>query len=168
MDIYQPAVRPLRKRNNHILPPDDISALLVFAILGLIRLTYDLSLLLNIVLFCVSGLDEEQHIDIIKNITGFLGEAVYLRCRYQGKDEIIGAQWKRQINSNVKKLAGFASNGVPYSFNDFEKPDSITNLTAKMIVSTVEAEGEYICEFETVGVYYSDIVFLTVLGKSSQ
>ncbi len=141
----------------------------MFAILGLFRWTYDLSLLLNIVLLCVSGSGEKQIIEITHNITAVLGEDVYLRCRYLGESEIQGAEWTRQYNSKIKSkpVAGFSEDG-PFSRKDFSHPDSVTNLTVKMSVSSVEAEGEYTCEFESEEAYYHDTVFLTVVGKPRQ
>lgn len=118
---------------------------------------------------CVSGPDGEQIIEITRNITAVLGEDVYLRCRYLGESEIQRAQWKRQFNSRVKskRLAGF-SNGHPYSREDFTHPDSVTNLTVRMNVSSMEVEGEYICEFESEEEDYFDSVFVTVVGKPRQ
>ena len=118
---------------------------------------------MNTVSLCVSG----PILEITRNVTGVLGEDVYLGCRYLGDSEIESAEWKRQMNSKVKskRLAGFA-NGRPFSRDDFSEPDSLTNLTVKMNVSSVEVEGEYICEFESEEEYYSDSVFLTVVGKT--
>lgn len=121
---------------------------------------------MNTVSLCVSGPDGEPILEITQNVTAVLGEGVYLGCRYLGKSEIVSAVWKRQINSKVKSkgLAGF-SNGEPFSRNGFSDPESLTNLTVKMNVSNVGVEGEYNCEFESKEEYYSDSVFLTVVGK---
>lgn len=85
---------------------------------------------------------------------------------YRGDGEIFGAEWRRRVSSNVrsKGLAGF-KNGIPYSRNGFSEPGSMTNLTVRMKVLGVEAEGEYICEFESDEEYYSNSVFLSVLGE---
>nr|XP_040047238.1 uncharacterized protein si:ch211-149e23.4 [Gasterosteus aculeatus aculeatus] len=103
---------------------------------------------------------------IHENITAVLGEDVYLSCTYVGESEIQDAEWKRQINSKMKskRLAGFF-NGEPFSRDGISKPDSLTNLTVKMKVSSVEVEGEYICEFEAQEEPYYGSVHLTVVAR---
>uniref|UniRef100_A0A3Q3FZR2 Si:ch211-149e23.4 n=1 Tax=Labrus bergylta TaxID=56723 RepID=A0A3Q3FZR2_9LABR len=93
----------------------------------------------------------EPHLDITHNITAVLGEDVYLRCRYMGEGEILSATWKRQINTRVKSrpLAGFTDDKPFSRSSDFSEPESVTNLTVKMNVSSVDTEGKYICEFES-------------------
>ncbi|XP_051253641.1 uncharacterized protein si:ch211-149e23.4 [Dicentrarchus labrax] len=122
-----------------------------------------LGLVLNVA-HCLESLDGE--VEITHNITAVLGEDVYLPCRYLGKSEIESAKWRRQINSKRKSagLAGF-DNGLPFNRTGFSAPDSITNLTVKMDVSSVDVEGEYICEFESTADYNSDSVFLTVVAR---
>lgn len=120
--------------------------------------------------FFLSGPGEEQILEITKNVTGVLGEDVYLSCSYLGESEIISAQWKRQIiaNSKVKarRLVGFLAENKTFCYDEsFSYPDSLTNLTVKMRVSSVEAEGEYICEFSSNEEDVSDSVILTVVGK---
>ncbi|XP_071400914.1 uncharacterized protein [Centroberyx affinis] len=101
------------------------------------------------------------------NITAILGEEVYLSCKYLGENTIISAEWKRQSNSKKsKRLTGFNENGKPFSRDsDFSIPASPTNLTVKMRVSSVEAEGEYICVFMTEDEDFSHSTFLTVLAR---
>ncbi|TKS80762.1 hypothetical protein D9C73_014865 [Collichthys lucidus] len=88
-------------------------------------------------------------IELIRNVTGLLGEDVYLSCRYIGESEVFSAKWKRQINSKVKsnsaqyrRIAGAISNHL-FGRDGFSKPASATNLTVKVNVSSVEVEGEY-------------------------
>lgn len=121
--------------------------------------------------FFLSGPSEEQIIEITKNITGFLGEDVYLNCRYLGESEIISALWKRQITINskvkIKRLVGFSAENKMFCHDDnFSFPDSRTNLTVKMSVSSLEVEGEYICVFESNEEDHSESIFLTVVGKT--
>ncbi|XP_070826921.1 uncharacterized protein [Chaetodon trifascialis] len=113
----------------------------------------------------IQGLGGEP-IETTRNVTAVLGEDVYLRCRYLGDSELESAEWKRQINPKVKskRLAGFR-NGKPFSRDGFSHPDSVSNLTVKMNVSSVEVEGEYICEFESEEENYSDNVFVTVVAQ---
>ncbi|XP_041851800.1 uncharacterized protein si:ch211-149e23.4 isoform X2 [Melanotaenia boesemani] len=108
---------------------------------------------------------EQTHV-ISHNVTAVLGETVYLSCTYLGESQILGAEWKRQLNakSTFKRLAGF-SNGKPFGRNDFSNPESPTNLTVQMRVNSVEAEGEYLCEFESEEEYFSGSVFVTVLAQ---
>lgn len=126
------------------------------------------SLSLDVVLLCVSGPAGEPILEVSQNITAVLGEDVYLSCRYLGESKIQDAKWKRQINSKVKskRLAGFA-HGVSFGRNGFSEPESVTNLTVKMNVSSVEVEGEYTCEFQSEEEDYSSNVFLTVVGKQA-
>ncbi|KAG7243099.1 hypothetical protein INR49_016474 [Caranx melampygus] len=109
---------------------------------------------------------DEPEIEITRNVTAMLGEVAYLGCRYMGEGEIQKAEWKRKSNSKVKstRLAGF-QNGQPFSRDSFSKPDSITNLTVRMWVSSVDVEGEYICQFETEFEEFSDKAFVTVVAR---
>ncbi|MED6282914.1 hypothetical protein CHARACLAT_003332, partial [Characodon lateralis] len=108
----------------------------------------------------------EEPIPVIAhNVTGVLEEDVYLSCEYQGSAQINKAEWKRRISSSkFKRLAGF-SNGELFSRGDFSKPDSPTNLTVRMKVSSVEAEGEYICEFQEEEENPFGSVFVTVIVR---
>lgn len=91
-----------------------------------------------------------------------------LICVYRGDSEILGAEWTRRINSQRKSkgLAGF-ENKIPYGRNGFSEPASMSNLTVRLEVLSVDAEGEYVCQFETEEEYYSNSVFLSVVGKST-
>ncbi|TMS07653.1 Poliovirus receptor-like protein, partial [Larimichthys crocea] len=107
-------------------------------------------------------------IELRRNVTGYLGKDVYLSCRYVGESEIFSAKWKRQINSKVKsnsaqyrRIAGAINNNL-FGRDGFSKPESATNLTVKVNVSSVEVEGEYTCEFDTEDENFSETVFLTV------
>lgn len=115
----------------------------------------------------VSGSGEENILDIAHNVTGILGEDVYLTCTYLGDSEIVSAQWKRQVDSKVKsrRLAGFTGHRLFSLDDDISAPDSSTNLTVRMRVSRVEAEGEYTCEFSSLEETISDSVMLTVAGE---
>ncbi|XP_034556382.1 uncharacterized protein si:ch211-149e23.4 isoform X2 [Notolabrus celidotus] len=56
--------------------------------------------------------------------------------------------------------------GEPFSRNsDISEPESATNLTVKMSVSSVKIEGEYLCEFETEEAFYTDSVYVTVVAR---
>nr|XP_020472508.1 uncharacterized protein LOC109969747 [Monopterus albus] len=126
-----------------------------------------LGLLLNVA-YCLGILGpSDESIEIIPNITAVLGEEVYLGCRYLGKSKIQSAEWKRQADSKTKfkKLVGF-SNDKPFSRSeDLSLPDSLTNLTVKMRVSSVDAEGEYICEFESEDENFPGSTFVTVVAR---
>lgn len=107
-----------------------------------------------------------MNFEIFPNITAVLGEDVVLICVYRGASKIFSAMWTRQITSKVKSkgLAG-VKNMIPYGRNGFSEPGSMTNLTVRMKVLSVDVEGEYICEFEAEEEYYSNKVFLSVVGK---
>lgn len=72
----------------------------------------------------------------------------------------------RRINSKVKSkgLAGF-KNMIPYGRKGFSEPVSLTNLTVTVTVLSLDAEGEYTCEFESEEESYSNSIFLSVVGK---
>ncbi|XP_038159269.1 uncharacterized protein si:ch211-149e23.4 [Cyprinodon tularosa] len=114
----------------------------------------------------ILGSGEEPTSVIAQNVTGVLGDYVYLSCEFQGKEDIQKAEWKRKISLNkFKRLAGFANNKSFSHFDDFSKPPSSTNLTVRMRVSNVEAEGEYLCEFEDKEENSFGSVFVTVYVK---
>lgn len=85
---------------------------------------------------------------------------------YRGDGEVSSAEWRRRINAKVKSkvLAGF-KNQAPYGRNGFSEPGSMTNLTVRVQVQSLDAEGEYTCEFELEEGYYSNSIFLSVVGK---
>ncbi|AWO98752.1 Hypothetical protein SMAX5B_019982 [Scophthalmus maximus] len=109
---------------------------------------------------------EEPRIEITHNIIAVLGEVVYLNCRYLGESEIQSSRWIRQINSKVKSkgLAGFL-NGRAFKRHDFSEPASLTNLTVQLRVSSVDIEGQYICEFESEEGVFSENAFVTVVAR---
>lgn len=127
-----------------------------------------MSLVLNVA-HCLEILDlgGEPVREITKNITAVLGEDMYLSCRYFGESEIQSAEWKRKSNSKgtFKRVAGFFFKDRPFSKDGFSVPDSITNLTVQKSVSSVDVEGEYICEFETEDENYSGSILLTVVAR---
>lgn len=107
-------------------------------------------------------------VEFTQNVTAFLGEEVYLSCRYLGEEgDLQSAEWKRQVNSRgtSKRLAGF-SNGRPFGRFGFSEPDSISNLTVVASVSSVETEGEYKCQFAREEDDYAYSVFVTVVGEA--
>ncbi|XP_029372764.1 uncharacterized protein LOC115052654 isoform X2 [Echeneis naucrates] len=126
-----------------------------------------LGLVLNVA-HCLEtpGPGEEPAPVIAESVTAVLGEVTYLRCRYLGNAPVEKAEWKRKINSKTKSkgFAGFR-NGQLYRSGNFSKPDSATNLTVSMWVSSVDVEGEYICEFETDTGEFSENAYVTVVAR---
>ncbi|XP_029963467.1 uncharacterized protein LOC115399947 isoform X2 [Salarias fasciatus] len=112
------------------------------------------------------GWSPESVLEVSPNLTAPLGGGVYLSCRYRGQSEILSAQWKRRVSSRskAKRLAGF-SNGKAFSRDDFSPPSSLTNLTVQMKVSSVAAEGEYVCEFQSEEEDFFESVFVTVVAR---
>ncbi|XP_017271743.2 uncharacterized protein si:ch211-149e23.4 [Kryptolebias marmoratus] len=108
----------------------------------------------------------EPTLVVSNNVTAVLGEDMSLSCRYLGGSQIQNAEWKHQINpqGKYKRLAGF-SNGEPFSRNNFSAPDSPTNLTIHKRVSSVEAEGKYICEFKEEEDIVDVSIFVTVVAR---
>ncbi|XP_014825168.1 PREDICTED: uncharacterized protein LOC106905082 [Poecilia mexicana] len=116
----------------------------------------------------IQGSGEEPATVIAHNVTGVLGEDVYLKCEYLGAGEIQKAEWKRKFNSQdkFKKLVGISGqNGKLFSRDGFSEPASLNNLTVRMRVSSVEAEGEYMCDFEEEAENSFSIIYVTVLAK---
>ncbi|XP_071214765.1 uncharacterized protein [Salvelinus alpinus] len=115
---------------------------------------------------CLDMLDMEEDMEIDRNVTGILGEDVFLRCQYLGQNDITDASWKRpdsRMKRSMKKLTGYKNNKAFSKDPDFSAPVSPTNLTVKMRVSTLEAQGEYICAFATDEEEITNSMFLTVL-----
>ncbi|XP_071352296.1 uncharacterized protein [Trachinotus anak] len=126
-----------------------------------------LGLVLNVA-HCLEIQDtgEDSALQITRNVNAVLGEVMYLSCRYLGDRKIQKAEWKRKISSKAKSkgLTGY-ENGQPFTRSYFSEPDSITNLTVSMLVSSVDVEGEYICEVETDTEDFSDTVIVTVSAR---
>ncbi|KAM9451857.1 uncharacterized protein ACWYII_011612 isoform 4-T4 [Salvelinus alpinus] len=117
---------------------------------------------------CLDMLDMEEDMEIDRNVTGILGEDVFLRCQYLGQNDITDASWKRpdsRMKRSMKKLTGYKNNKAFSKDPDFSAPASPTNLTVKMRVSTLEAQGEYICAFATDEEEITNSMFLTVLAR---
>ncbi|XP_008279194.1 uncharacterized protein LOC103356720 [Stegastes partitus] len=126
-----------------------------------------LGLVLNVA-HCLEilGLDGYPNLEVSRNVTAVLGEDAYLSCRYLGDSLIQTAKWKRQGNSKgtAKSLAGFRL-GKPFGRDNFSNPESLTNLTVQMKVSSVGVEGEYICEFESDEENFFASVFVSVVAR---
>ncbi|XP_052323563.1 uncharacterized protein si:ch211-149e23.4 isoform X1 [Oncorhynchus keta] len=117
---------------------------------------------------CLDMLDMEEDMEIDRNVTGILGEDVFLRCQYLGPNDITEATWKRpdsRMKRSMKKLTGYKNNKAFSKDPDFSAPASPTNLTVKMRVSTLEAQGEYTCVFATDEEEITNSMFLTVLAR---
>lgn len=107
--------------------------------------------------------------EIDRSVTGILGEDVYLRCRYLGRNDIVDALWKRQSDSRVKtkRLTGYNGKKAFNKDTDFSVPASPTNLTVRMNISSLDVEGQYTCTFVSDEEDITDSMTLTVLGKSA-
>eukprot|EP00063_Salmo_salar_P094963 XP_014069798.1 PREDICTED: uncharacterized protein LOC106612809 isoform X3 [Salmo salar] len=117
---------------------------------------------------CLDMLDMEEDMEIDRNVIGILGEDIFLRCQYLGQNDITDASWKRpdsRMKRSMKKLTGYKNNKAFSKDPDFSAPASPTNLTVKMRVSTLEAQGEYTCVFATDEEEITNSMFLTVLAR---
>ncbi|XP_075892561.1 uncharacterized protein LOC142895421 isoform X2 [Nelusetta ayraudi] len=115
----------------------------------------------------VAHCSEFPGVEFTQNVTAFLGEEVYLSCRYLGEEsDLQGAEWKRQINSRgpFRRLAGFF-NGRTFNRSGFSEPDSITNLTVVASMASLEMEGEYKCQFAREEDDYIYSVFVTIVAR---
>ncbi|XP_062409018.1 uncharacterized protein si:ch211-149e23.4 isoform X2 [Sardina pilchardus] len=109
-----------------------------------------------------SDMQDGDRIIFESSVTGILGEDVYLRCLYTGNESLLNSFWKRLGGS--KKLAGY--NGVrSMNREGFSAPASASNLTVKLHVDSLNAEGVYTCEFSTYEDQLESHVSLTVLVR---
>ncbi|XP_051966227.1 uncharacterized protein LOC127631877 [Xyrauchen texanus] len=99
-------------------------------------------------------------------VTGILGEEVYLHCLYTGQSEILLSSWNRLDSSNfAKKMAGYKFNKISFKRENFDVPASVTNLTVKMNVTSLDVEGEYTCVFNSDEDETKDNMFLKVIAR---
>ncbi|XP_063060713.1 uncharacterized protein si:ch211-149e23.4 [Engraulis encrasicolus] len=108
------------------------------------------------------ALSSDMHDVEERNVTATLGEDVYLPCLYTGNpnDTVFTGTWRR--SGSQKKLVVHYGMKVRAT-HGFSLPASIHNLTVRMQVRTVEAEGSYTCEFNTLDGFVMHQVSLTVL-----
>ncbi|CAL8352766.1 unnamed protein product [Lota lota] len=103
-----------------------------------------------------------SEVEIQSNLIAVLGEEVRLRCLYHGNASITGSVWKRLKNTRVHRLAGFVNGTAFRRVARYSYPASPTNLTMQMRVSGLDAEGEYICTFESQDEEFTQSMFLEV------
>ncbi|KAK1786014.1 hypothetical protein P4O66_017557 [Electrophorus voltai] len=100
------------------------------------------------------------------HVTGVLGEDVYLNCQYTGKDEIEYSSWNRMDSSKSStRMAGFKYGRISFSKESFSSPASITNLTVKVHLDSLDMEGHYACVFSSDDWEWKESLFLTVLAQ---
>ncbi|XP_010891948.2 uncharacterized protein si:ch211-149e23.4 [Esox lucius] len=117
---------------------------------------------------CLDMIDIKGDLEIEHEVTGILGEDVFLHCHYLGQKDITDASWKGPesgIKRSRKKLSGYKNNNPFSNDPDFSIPASPTNLTVRLRVSSLEVQGEYTCMFETDTDEWTDSMFLTVLAQ---
>ncbi|XP_066518552.1 uncharacterized protein si:ch211-149e23.4 [Hoplias malabaricus] len=92
---------------------------------------------------------ESQDVMPDQHVTGVLGEEVYLHCFYTGKHEILASSWNRlNFRQLEKKIAGYKFGGAPFTYKEsFSIPMSLTNLTVKVSIDSLDMEGQYTCGF---------------------
>ncbi|KAF7699823.1 uncharacterized protein si:ch211-149e23.4 [Silurus meridionalis] len=103
---------------------------------------------------------------IERHVTGVLGEEVNLHCLYTGKLNVSHSFWKRRDSTGqrAKLLAGY-KNGKPFAKDNFSTPASITNLTVKMDINSLEAAGVYTCLFSIDDDEIMETVILSVIAR---
>ncbi|XP_060799702.1 uncharacterized protein si:ch211-149e23.4 isoform X2 [Neoarius graeffei] len=106
-----------------------------------------------------------RDITIDHNVTGVLGEEVYLHCLYSGKHHISDSSWKRLDSGNRAKMMAGYKNGKPFAKDNFSIPASHTNLTVKVSINSLEIEGQYICVFSTDEEEMMYNLFLSVIAQ---
>ncbi|XP_036414897.1 uncharacterized protein si:ch211-149e23.4 [Colossoma macropomum] len=107
-----------------------------------------------------------RNIVLEQNVTGVLGEEVYLRCLYKGPNNITYSSWNRlESSTNEKKMAGYRHGGKPFRKDSFSTPASITNLTVKVAIDSLDMEGRYTCAFSSDEEEIKETMFLTVIAR---
>ncbi|KAL0973178.1 hypothetical protein UPYG_G00199960 [Umbra pygmaea] len=116
---------------------------------------------------CLDMSGIETDIEIENPVTGILGEDIFLRCLYLGENDITDASWRRLDirTKRMKKLTGYKNTGPFTNDPEFSVPASPTNLTVKVRVSSLEAQGMYTCVFATDEEEITKSMFLTVLAQ---
>lgn len=66
--------------------------------------------------------------------------------------------------NRAKMMAGY-KNGRPFVKDNFCTPASLTNLTVKVSINSLEVEGQYACVFSTDEEEIMDSLLLNVIGK---
>ncbi|XP_065137580.1 uncharacterized protein [Paramisgurnus dabryanus] len=109
--------------------------------------------------------DSPSDLVLDKTVTGILGEEVYLHCMYTGQYTVMFSSWNRLDSSNhARKMAGYIGNNALNKEN-FGVPASITNLTVKMSIESLDVEGEYTCVFNSAEDETKDTMFLSVIAR---
>ncbi|XP_051534616.1 uncharacterized protein LOC127429544 [Myxocyprinus asiaticus] len=99
-------------------------------------------------------------------VTGILGEEVYLHCLYTGQSKILLSSWNRLDSSkSAKKMAGYKFNNISFKRENFDFPASVTNLTVKVNVTSLDVEGEYTCVFNSDEDETKDNMLLKVIAR---
>ncbi|XP_064158816.1 uncharacterized protein si:ch211-149e23.4 isoform X2 [Anguilla rostrata] len=109
--------------------------------------------------------DVDVLVEVERNVTGVLGEEVVLRCQYTGQEQLIMSAWKKRETRSRGWLAGYHASAPFTKHQDFGLPASPTNLSVTVNITSLEAEGEYICVFISMMQQYEQSVFLTVLAR---
>lgn len=101
-----------------------------------------------------------------QNVTGIVGEDVYLHCMYTGQSKISFSSWNRLDSSNrARKMAGYKYGNIPLNKENFGIPASPTNLTVKISITGLKVEGEYTCVFNSDEDETKGTMFLSVIGE---
>ncbi|KAG9264872.1 hypothetical protein AMEX_G21209 [Astyanax mexicanus] len=106
---------------------------------------------------------ERRGIVLEQDVMGVLGEEVYLRCLYTGNETVMFSTWNR-VNSetNSVMMSGFKYANKAFSKESFSIPESQTNLTVKVGITSVTMEGRYDCAFTLEENIIKESLFLTV------
>ncbi|XP_076832979.1 uncharacterized protein LOC143477964 isoform X2 [Brachyhypopomus gauderio] len=124
--------------------------------------------MVGILMNLLQSLHAEDTSDVLHetHVTGVLGGEVYLGCLYTGKHNITVSSWNRMDSlRSSTKMAGFRYDGSPLQKGSFSIPASITNLTVKVSVDSLDLEGEYMCIFSSDDFDRKESLFLTVIAQ---
>ncbi|XP_077065001.1 uncharacterized protein LOC143716366 isoform X1 [Siphateles boraxobius] len=109
---------------------------------------------------------EARDLVLSQTVTGILGGEVYLHCLYTGQSKILYSSWNRLDSSKrSKKMVGYHQNKKPFNRENFDIPASLTNLTVKINVTSLDLEGEYACIFNSDEDEIKDTMFFSVIAR---
>ncbi|XP_056613411.1 uncharacterized protein si:ch211-149e23.4 [Triplophysa dalaica] len=109
---------------------------------------------------------ESRDLVLDQNVTGIVGEDVYLHCMYTGQSKILFSSWNRLDSSNrARKMAGYKFGNHPLNKENFGIPASPTNLTVKISITGLKVEGEYTCVFNSDEDETKGTMFLSVIAR---
>ncbi|TRY89423.1 hypothetical protein DNTS_010825 [Danionella cerebrum] len=109
---------------------------------------------------------EKRDLILNQTVEGIIGEEVYLHCLYTGESTIQFSSWNRLDSAmKAKKMAGYSYINGFFKKDHFDMPSSVTNLTVRVNVTSLDLEGEYMCVFNSEEDETKGQTFLSVIAR---